>query len=391
MKKIIILGGSASQVSAIKMAKKLGYYTITCDYLPNNPGHQYADKYYNISTVSHKEILEIAKKEKIDAISSYASEPGAFTAAYVSEMMGIKGSGLKAIDILSNKNKFRSFLKANHFNTPFFKSGTSVLEFKDISIFPGILKPVDSSGSKGIVVVNSLEELKANFDYTKGFSRTGYVIFEEFIGRDGPQIHGEVFVIDGKISVFELGDQYFSPINPLVPYSTILPTAYHQKVLVNLKKELQKIIDLLDYQTGGMNVEAIKDKNGNIYFIEIGSRSGGNFMPELVQFATGIDLIELNLKSLIDTYNINITKKKTQATAQIIFHAFENGKFSHLNLPKDLIDLELFRRIYKTKNVVVKKYENSSNVVGVGIYDIDSLSRSYFENILGTHNFSKLC
>ena len=28
----------------------MGYYVITCDYLPNNPGHQYAHEYYNVST-----------------------------------------------------------------------------------------------------------------------------------------------------------------------------------------------------------------------------------------------------------------------------------------------------------------------------------------------------
>ena len=33
MKKIFLLGGSAQQVIAIKTAKRLGYYTVLCDYL----------------------------------------------------------------------------------------------------------------------------------------------------------------------------------------------------------------------------------------------------------------------------------------------------------------------------------------------------------------------
>lgn len=390
MKKIIILGGSASQVSAIKKSKQLGYYTITCDYLPNNPGHQFADKYYNVSTVDYKSILEVAQKENIDAISSYASEPGAFTAAYVSQKMGLKGSGLKAIDILSNKDKFRSFLKANAINTPFFRSGTNFSQFKDINIFPGILKPVDSSGSKGIVIVNNLKELKLNFDYTKGFSRTGNVIFEEFIERDGAQIHGEVFVNDGKISVFELGDQYFSPVSPLVPYSTKLPTLYHQNELPFIKSELQKIINILDYQTGGMNIEAIKDKNRKVYFIEIGSRSGGNFMPELIKFATGIDLIDLNIRSLINSSEITIAKKETRPTAQIIFHSFSNGVFKSLECPESLKKGELFLNLFKNKNDYVKKYENSSDVVGVGIYDIQGIESKYLEKILTNKSLVKI-
>ena len=38
MKKLLLLGGSPQQVIAIEKAKQLGYYTILCDYLPDNPG-----------------------------------------------------------------------------------------------------------------------------------------------------------------------------------------------------------------------------------------------------------------------------------------------------------------------------------------------------------------
>lgn len=44
--KILLLGGSAQQVIAIKCAKRLGYYTVLCDYLPDNPGQYVADKFF---------------------------------------------------------------------------------------------------------------------------------------------------------------------------------------------------------------------------------------------------------------------------------------------------------------------------------------------------------
>lgn len=37
MKKILLLGGANTQIPSILTAKKMGYYTITCDYLPDNP------------------------------------------------------------------------------------------------------------------------------------------------------------------------------------------------------------------------------------------------------------------------------------------------------------------------------------------------------------------
>lgn len=36
-------GGNMFQASVIKRAKELGYYVISVDYLPNNPGRRFSD------------------------------------------------------------------------------------------------------------------------------------------------------------------------------------------------------------------------------------------------------------------------------------------------------------------------------------------------------------
>ena len=45
-KKILFLGGAIHQIPIIKEARKRGMYVITCDYLPENPGHKFADEYH---------------------------------------------------------------------------------------------------------------------------------------------------------------------------------------------------------------------------------------------------------------------------------------------------------------------------------------------------------
>ena len=83
MKKLLFLGGTMQQIPAIKRAKDQGIYVITCDYLEENPGHKFADEYYNVSTTDLDGVLKIAKKCEIDGIIAYASDPSAPTAAYV--------------------------------------------------------------------------------------------------------------------------------------------------------------------------------------------------------------------------------------------------------------------------------------------------------------------
>lgn len=94
MKRIMMLGGSYFQASAIKRAKELGYYVITCDYLPDNPGHKYADEYHNVSTIDKEGVLKLAKELKIDGILAYASDVSVSTAAYVSEQLGLPSNSL---------------------------------------------------------------------------------------------------------------------------------------------------------------------------------------------------------------------------------------------------------------------------------------------------------
>ena len=123
MKKILLLGGSAQQVIAIETAKKLGYYTIVCDFLEDNPGQFVADKFYLVSTTDKDKILDVAKKENIDGILAYASDPAAPTAAFVAEKLRLPGNPYNSVDILCNKDKFRKFLCVNLLFAHFFLFG----------------------------------------------------------------------------------------------------------------------------------------------------------------------------------------------------------------------------------------------------------------------------
>lgn len=222
MKKILLLGGSAQQVVAIETAKKLGYYTILCDFRDDNPGQFVADKFYLVSTTNKEAVLNVAEREKIDGILAYASDPAAPTAAYVAEKMGLPGSPYKSVDILCNKDKFRTFLSENDFCTPTAKGYDSIEEaLFDLNNhyykFPVIVKPVDSSGSKGVGQINNIEEAKSKLKYAMNFSRGKKIIVEEFVEKFGYQIAGDGLSIDGKLVFRYFANDHFNSecVNPL--------------------------------------------------------------------------------------------------------------------------------------------------------------------------------
>src|SRR5574344_2125197 len=103
MRKILLLGGSAQQIIAIETARRLGYFTVLCDFLPDNPGQYVADKFYLVSTTDKDAVLKVATEEKVDGVLAYASDPAAPTAAYVAEKLGLPGSPYESVEILCNK------------------------------------------------------------------------------------------------------------------------------------------------------------------------------------------------------------------------------------------------------------------------------------------------
>lgn len=302
MKKVLMLGGSLYQTYAIKEAVKMGYYVITCDYLPSNPGHQYAHEYHNVSTTDKKAVLELAKRLNVDGIVAYASDPAAPTAAYVCEKLGLPTSPYKSVEILSKKHLFRKYLAEHGFNVPYAKSYTSYEDAeKDIDSFklPVMVKPVDSSGSKGISKLVDKKQLKVFFEDALSYSREKIVIIEEFIEKEGPQISGDAFSVEGELVFHCLGNEFYSAKvdKDFAPLGECWPTIMPQSVIDQLAQDLQRLISSLGMKSTAYNVEAIYGKDGKVYILELGARSGGSLIPQITALATGVDMVPYVIKA----------------------------------------------------------------------------------------------
>lgn len=304
MKKILLLGGSRQQIVAIETAKRLGYYTVLCDYLSDNPGQNYADKFYLESTTDKEAILKIAEKEKIDGIVAYASDPAAPTAAYVAEKLGLPTNPYESVNILCNKDMFREFLENNGFFTPKAKGYSDIEEAKadlEKKLFqlPVLVKPVDSSGSKGVKRIDNLENFEEIVKIALGFSKAKRFIIEEYVEKFGYQIAGDGFVVGGKLKFRCFGNDHFDStgINPYVPISASFPYNMPKRVHDKIHNEIQKLLTLLNMSMGAYNFDIRIDKNENVYLMEIGPRNGGNFIPQVTKYITGVDMIEYTIRA----------------------------------------------------------------------------------------------
>ena len=281
MKKVLLLGGSMYILPVIEAVHNLGYYAITCDYLPENIAHKYSDEYHNVSIIDKDAVLELARELKIDGIMSFACDPGVETAAYVAEKLNLPSNPYKSVEILQNKALFRAFLNENGFNVPKAKGYTSWQEAaNDASGFswPVIIKPTDSAGSKGVTKIYNVENLREAAEYAINFSKSKSFIMEEFIEKAGNSSDTDSFSINGELVYSSFSDQRFddNAANPYTPSAYSWPSTMPDEVQKELRNEIQRLFRLLEIKTSLFNIETRLGTDGKAYIMEVSPRGGGN-------------------------------------------------------------------------------------------------------------------
>lgn len=338
MKKILLLGGISYLIPLIKCAKQMGHYVITCDYLPHNIAHQYSDEYHSISIIDKEAVLLLAKSLEINGIISFAVDPGVTTAVYVSNKLGLPSPGsLKSIQILQNKELFRAFLTKHNFNVPRYKSFTNkrhALDYFKEEDFPLIVKPVDSAGSKGVTKVTCYNELNAAIEKALQFSLSKKVIVEDFIESNGLVSDSDCFSINGQLVLTTFSSQHFSKYAPnsYTPSAYMWPTNISIEIQNHLKNELQRLINLLELETTLFNIEIRVDTNQIPFIMEVSPRGGGNRISEIINYATGVDLIRAAIQASLGEHIDHIPKQLVYNSywAEIILYSHIDGRFKEL-------------------------------------------------------------
>lgn len=304
---LLLLGGARYALPVIQAAHELGVRVITCDYLPNNIAHVFSDGYVNASIVDNEAVLAAAKQVNADGIMSFAADPGVVAAAYTAEKLGLPFQGsYKAVSILQDKQLFRSFLRDNGFNCPktsIFRSSDEALENMDGIEFPAIVKPVDSAGSKGCSRIDSASELKQAVDYALSFSLDGRCIVEQFLEKQGDTSDADAFLLNGRFTCISFTSQLFDADAPnqFAPAAYNVPASMPIRHQEELKRELQRLADLLNLKNGIFNIETRVATDGKPYIMEVSPRGGGNRLAELLKFATDgkVDLVRASVQAAL--------------------------------------------------------------------------------------------
>ena len=371
--KILLLGGSAQQVVAIKTAKRMGYHTVLCDYLPDNPGQYVADRYYNVSTTDVDAVYEVARNEGVSGILAYASDPAALPAAIVAERLGLPTNPSKSVEILGVKHLWRNFLQNNGFACPgnFTVHPDTPLEEIMIKIqslrFPVVIKPTDSSGSKGVTVLENLREIEKAIHLADSYSRNKVLIVEEFISNAFHSvIGGDIFVQDGHIVLYgEMSCIRDDAWGGLIPIGERRPSGLSRRQVDKLHAELQRLVAMLDMRFGELNIEVLLDNNDDVHFLELGPRAGGNMIPIQLSDAFGVDLVRANISAAMGCSPELELDEKPGCYFTYVLHSHSDGMFKGVDFSEEIAGNVYRKVLYKKCGDRVEAFDGAGKAIGI--------------------------
>ena len=381
-RKLLLLGGSAQQVVAIRSAREMGYYTVLCDYLPDNPGQYEADKYYNVSTTDVEAVYKVALQERVDGILAYASDPAALPAAMVAERLGLPANPSESVAVLGEKHKFRKFLKDNGFNCPKVctfgpdEDADAIKEaIKDFSM-PIVVKPTDSSGSKGVTVLNGTDGLKEAVAAADRYSRNKILIIEEFITRGFPDvIGGDMFVTDGKVTMLgEMACLRDESGAGLIPIGERRPSGLNESQIAKIRETLQRVITSLSVDFGEFNIEILLDRDDNVHILELGPRAGGNMIPIQLSDVFGVDLVKANITAAMGGRPNLRTEERPGCFMHYVLHSYKSGRFVAVEYSPE-IERHIYRKvIYKKRGDAVEYFDGAGKALGIIFLHFDTVA-----------------
>lgn len=334
--KVLILGVASVQLDAVLELKKMDCETFTVAMAKDGPAADTADHFAMINILDESAIVKYIQDNNIDAVYSTGSDLAMPAACRISERLGMPHFvSSKTAYICNHKNVMRSALTAEcEGNIPY-----QVLEeAAPITIeYPVILKPSDSQGQRGIFLINSQEEFEAHFEETKKFSREGKVIAEKYV--DGTEVSVNGYMVNGVLRFIVASDRDTWPEYTGLIHRHIVPGKnFSKEAERRMKRVLQDACSRIGILNGPVYFQ-MKVTDDQPYIIEMTPRLDGCHMWNILERATGVNLMRLAFKHLLFN-DVSELDKMTDTVQQmeLVFWCQEPNTYmdrSKLELPED--------------------------------------------------------
>lgn len=344
-KTLMILGASILQLPAIEKATEMGLKVIALDMNPDAVGFSVPGVIKEvISTIDTEAAIKAAKAHHIDGIMTLATDMPMRTVAAVAKECGLIGISEDTAIKATDKSIMREALKNAGVPVPQFyrvKNTEEFIEAADHLPTTFMVKPADSSGSRGILKVDNKEESIKAYEYAKKFSRNGIVVAEECM--TGPEVSVETLAYDGEVNVIQITDKITTGAPHFVEMGHTQPTRL--ACAEEIKKVAIAANKAIGIENGPSHTEIIVTEEGP-KIVELGARLGGDCITtHLVPLSTGVNMVEACIKIALGE-KPDITSTINCGSAIRYFH-------QHAGMINDIQGIEEAKRVFGVKQISI--------------------------------------
>ena len=373
--KALVLAGGLPQIDLINKLKKRGIETILADYYEHPVAKDYADRFYQISTLDIDAIRQLAIDEKVEFIITVCTDQALLTMAKVSEDLGLPCYiDYNTARNVTNKAYMKTVFEENNIPSAKYLIAEELnnIDFTEWR-FPLIVKPVDCNSSKGVRKVEKEEELRNSFYEAVKLSRTNTAIVEEFV--EGKELSVDVYVEDGKAIVLDITtSEKLKVKDRFIIFRTWHPANISESIKNKIIVVAQQIADSFEITNAPMLIQMLSDGE-NVYVIEFSARTGGGVKHLSIERRAGVDVVSSVIDlTLGNKPYIDVRTSKTKYMVDEYIYC-NDGIYDHIegfNLLKDnntIVDYYVFR----WKGSKFDSIENSGDRIGGFTIEGDSI------------------
>lgn len=284
---ILVFGVGNLQLSLISRAKQMGLFVVGIDPLENAYARKECDAFEVVGGQDFEGTCSVVEKYNVKAVVTAATDKPLVMMARVAEKYGLPFYSVETAQWSTDKYRMKQrFLEGG---IPCAK-GRLVKDIKEVEDFefPVIVKPRDNSGSRGVKLCRTKEELDTSMKEALEVSRMDTVLVEEYI--EGKEYSIESLHYDGKSEVIQFTEKRTTEFPYNVELGHIQPADISEENKQKIREIICKIGGALNFENCPSHTE-LKINERGIFVIETSPRLGGDYITStLTPLSTGINL-----------------------------------------------------------------------------------------------------
>lgn len=329
-KKLLILGGNAPSVDVVNAARKMGVYTIVTDWYDTSrsPAKLVADEYWNESINDYDKLCTLIKEKGVNGIFTGFTDSYLLPYQHLCELTGLPCYASKEVfELTMDKARFKQLCRDN--DIPVIPEYD--LESFDPSIINDkhkvIIKPVDNSGSRGVILCTKPEDFQKCLDFALSFSEKKQVIIERYMEMDSISL--SYTIQDGVVSLSTTDDRYVHKAanGSSVTQCGVYPSKYTEAYIEKIDGKMKKMYERAGLKNGVLAVQFFTDGN-EFYVMEMGHRLTGGQHYTYTMMENGISALDCLIHFAItgEMADYSIASKDNARFKHVYCHLFVLGK-----------------------------------------------------------------